>query len=136
MERTPRFAQAPARSGVAVAWLFASGARNEDTEQSDLDVAVLARSGRQPLDLLEISELTGTLEALLGESVDVVAFERAPLQLRARIVLEGQVLYSQDEPLRVRTVVDTQSRWEDLRPALAEMDRAYLAAVARRGLGG
>lgn len=66
----------------------------------------------------------------------MVAFERAPPQLQARIVLEGRLLYSADEPLRVRTVVETQSRWEDVRPAVREMDRAYLEAVARRGLGG
>lgn len=136
MEPPPGLAQALAESGVAVAWLFGSRARGQDTERSDIDVAVLARPERPPLDLLEISELAGRLESLLGGPVDVVAFERAPLPLQARIVLEGRLVHSTDEPLRVRTIVDTQSRWEDLRPALAAMDDAYLAAVARRGLGG
>ena len=52
------------------------------------------------------------------------------------MVLTGVLLLSDDEPLRVRFVVDTQSRWEDLRPALEEGTRAYLAAVAARGLDG
>lgn len=124
-----------ADAGVAVAWLFGSRARGAGTGDSDVDLAVLAEEGRQPLDLLEVSELAARLEGLLEEPVDVVAFEHAPLQLQARIVLEGRLLYSTDEPLRVRTVVETQSRWEDVRPAVREMDRAYLEAVARRGLG-
>lgn len=117
---------------VAVLWLFGSRGRGSASARSDTDVAVLARPERPPLGLLELSRLAGRLESVLPAPVDAVAFELAPLELRARVVLEGRVLVSLDEAERVRATVDTQSRWEDVRPALQEMDRAYLDAVAAR----
>ncbi len=117
---------------VAALWLFGSRARGEATEGSDTDVAVLASPHRAPLSMLELSHLAGRLETVLPAPVETVAFELAPLELRARVVLEGHLLVSLDEASRVRVTVDTQSRWEDVRPALREMDRAYLAAVAAR----
>lgn len=119
-------------AGVAVAWLFGSRATGRARPDSDTDLAVLAARDRSPLGLLELSALEGELAQAVGGPVDVVDFARAPLELQGRIVLEGQCVYSTDEPLRVRTVVETQSRWEDVRRALAEMDRAYLTAVAER----
>lgn len=121
-----------AHAGVAVAWLFGSRARGEVTARSDTDVAVLARVDRGPLSLLELSRLAGWLEDLLPPPVEVIAFELATIELRARVVIGGRTLVSLDEPLRVRTIVDVQSRWEDVRPALREMDEGYLAAVAAR----
>lgn len=119
-------------AGVAVAWLFGSRATGRARPDSDTDIAVLATQDRPPLGLLELSALEGQLAQALDGPVEVVDFARAPLELQARIVLEGQCVYSADEPLRVRTVVETQSRWEDVRQALEEMDRAYLTAVAER----
>ncbi len=121
-----------AHAGVAVAWLFGSRARGEVTARSDTDVAVLARVDRGPLSLLELSRLAGWLEDLLPPPVEVIAFKCATIELRARVVIGGRTLVSLDEPLRVRTIVDVQSRWEDVRPALREMDEGYLAAVAAR----
>lgn len=118
-------------AGVAVAWVFGSRATGRATATSDTDVAVCATGGRR-LGLLELSRLERELDRLLPVPVDVTDFARAPLELRGRIVIEGRVLCSDDEPLRVRVTVDTQSRWEGLRPALREMDRAYLTALAGR----
>ena len=136
---TPEIRQVLRDAGVVVAWVFGSRATGRATPSSDIDVAVCAEDGRA-MGLLELSRLERALDTLLEGPADVTDFGTAPLELRARIVTEGRVLCSDDEPLRVRLTVDTQSRWEDLRPALREMDRAYLAAVADRppagGAGG
>lgn len=121
---------------MAVAWVFGSRAAGTERPDSDVDIAILTRPDRPPLDLLKLSRLGNRLAALLPGEPDVVAFERAPLPLQARIVLEGIVLFSDDEPLRVSTTVLTQSRWEDVRGPLDEMDRAYIAGIAAHGLQG
>jgi predicted nucleotidyltransferase len=130
---TPGIAAALREAGVAVAWLFGSRAAGTAQAGSDVDIAVHSARGLPPPGLLALSRLARALEPHLPGPADLTDFERAPLELRARIVLTGRVLHSDDEPLRVRVTVDTQSRWEDVRPALEKMDRAYLAAVAARG---
>lgn len=122
------------QAGVAVAWLFGSRAVGAARADSDVDLAVLVAPDRSSLTLRELAELTQLLEGMLAAPVDIVDFDTAPLELQASIVTTGQVLHSDDEPLRVRTVVITQSRWEDVRPALRTMDQAYLQAIAERGL--
>ncbi|CAN5230222.1 hypothetical protein BH23ACT9_BH23ACT9_12440 [soil metagenome] len=133
MDCTPALRQAFQDAGVSVAWLFGSRAQGTHRSGSDVDIAVHSMTGRPPLGLLALSRLARLLDPLLPGPADLVAFERASLEVRARIVMTGQVLCSDDESLRVRVTVNTQSRWEDVRPALAEMDRAYLKAVASRG---
>jgi predicted nucleotidyltransferase len=123
-----------ARGRVTVAWAFGSGVTGTARHDSDADIAVLARPDRAPLDVLELSRLSNRLHRLVAGEPDLVAFERAALPLQARIVLTGAVLFSDDEPLRVRTTVLVQSRWEDIRGPLAEMDRAYITGIAEHGL--
>lgn len=134
MESTAEVRSALRRASIEVAWLFGSRAGGTAGPRSDVDLAVLTADGAPPLALLDLAELTRVLEQLLDAPVDLVDFRRAPLELQARVVITGLVLHSDDESLRVRTVVMTQSRWEDVRPALRTMDRAYLATVAERGL--
>jgi predicted nucleotidyltransferase len=131
---TDPMAEAFREAGVAVAWAFGSRVTGAARPDSDTDIAVLAHPGRAPLDLLELSRLTNRLHRLGVQEPDLVAFERAPLPLQVRIVLAGTVVFSDDEPLRVRTTVLVQSRWEDVRGPLAEMDRAYIAGIAEHGL--
>jgi hypothetical protein len=65
---------------------------------------------------------------------EVVVLDRAPLPLQGRVLTEGHVVWSRDERRRVRFTVETLSRYFDILPTILEQDRAYLAAVARRGL--
>ncbi len=133
MEATDEVRAALRRAGAVVSWLFGSRAGGTAQPGSDVDVALLTPVGASPVALLDLADLAGVLEGLLGAPVDLVDSRRAPLELRARIVTTGRVLHSDDDVLRVRTVVITQSFWEDVRPGLAIMDRAYVAAVAERG---
>lgn len=123
-------------AGVAVAWLFGSRARGDHRDDSDADVAFLLRPGAGTLGLHGQSRLAELLRKALGvPATDVVVLDRAPLELQARVVMEGRVIHSSDEPHRVAFVVGVQGRWGDVAPALAMMDRAYLRRIATTGFG-
>lgn len=122
-------------SGVSVAWLFGSRARGEERPDSDADVAVLLRTRTEPPGLRLQDEISVALaEALRVGAVDLVILDTAPLDLRGRVLEEGRLLWSGDEPLRVRYTVETLSRYHDVRPSISIQDRAFLGAVARGGL--
>lgn len=119
------------RHHVAVAYLFGSRAEGTARPGSDHDVAVLFR---RPPELLAVGALQADLVTALGTPVDLVELERAPLELRAKAVQEGRLLFSADEPRRVAFETATRSRWFDYRPVLRELTAAYLHRVATRGL--
>jgi predicted nucleotidyltransferase len=123
-------------AGVAAVYLIGSRATETHTPASDADVAVLMAHGGRRLTLTERSGLANAFADALGApDADLVVLDEAPLELRGRVVQEGRLLYRGDEPRRVRFEVDTLSRWLDVEPTVREQDRAYLARVAREGLG-
>lgn len=121
--------------GLVAAWLFGSRARGDAREDSDADVAVLCRVRGAPPSLMVQGGLTLQFGDALGvPRVDLVVLDIAPLDLRGRILQEGVLLWSDDEPARVRFTVETLSRYHDARPAIEAQDRAFLAAIAAEGL--
>jgi len=119
------------RHGVAVAYLFGSRAEGTARPDSDHDVAVLFFG---EADLGAVGALQADLVAAAGTPVDLVELDRASLELRAKVIQDGRLLLSDDEPRRVAFETDTRSRWFDFRPTLEAMTRAYLRRVATRGL--
>lgn len=123
---------APLRArGVVVAYLFGSRAEGTAREGSNHDLALLFAD--EPT-LGELGALQADLAALTGTSVDLVELDRATLELRAKVVQEGTLVFSDDEPRRVAFETQTRSRWFDFRPTLEALTRAYLRRVATRGL--
>jgi predicted nucleotidyltransferase len=121
-----------ASSGALFAYIFGSRATGEPRAQSDADVAIMSDCG---LDLLERARLAADLaEALHSPDVDLVVLDEARLELRGHVVQEGRVIYSRDEPRRVDFEVRTRSEYFDYLPTLRELERAYLARIADRGL--
>jgi predicted nucleotidyltransferase len=116
---------------VAVAYLFGSRAAAVAREDSDHDVAVLFGHDAT---LGEVGALQAALVGALGTAVDLVELDRAPLELRAKVVQDGRLLLSIDESRRVGFETATRSRWFDYRPVLEELTRAYLHKVATDGL--
>jgi hypothetical protein len=89
----------------------------------------------RPLGLLEQERLASELaRALHVPDVDIVALDRASLELRGRVVQEGRRIYSADEPARVAFEVRTRSEYFDFLPSLRRLERSYLSLVAERGL--
>jgi uncharacterized protein len=119
------------RAGLRFAYLFGSQTRGEASAVSDADVAVMPS---RPLGLLEQARLAGELaRALHVSDVDIVALDRASLELRGRVVQEGRRIYSADEPARVAFEVRTRSEYFDFLPSLRRLERSYLSRVAERG---
>jgi uncharacterized protein len=127
---TDAIAPALREAGVRAAYVFGSRAVATEREASDLDVAVLL--GRR-VGLLEEQHLAAELEAIVGLPVDVVVLDEAVLELRGRVVQEGELVFSADEPARVAFEVRTRSEYLDFLPTLREHTRRYLEHAARQG---
>jgi predicted nucleotidyltransferase len=124
--------QALARAGVRFAYLFGSRASGESRVESDADVAIM---GERSLDLLERARLAARLAEALGvPDVDLVMLNEAGLELRGRVVQDGKLIYSRDEPARVGFEVRTRSEYLDYLPTLRALERSYLERIAQDGL--
>ncbi len=121
-------------AGVTFAYLFGSRATGRHGTGSDADVGIKVE---RPLRLLEEVALAQALASALDvPAVDLVDLDRAPVRLKGRIVQEGQLLFSVDEPARVAFEVRTRSEYFDFRPTLDAHRRRFLQRVAAGGLDG
>ena len=118
------FAESPAAAAdVAAAWLFGSFARGDARADSDVDVAVLSRhTPAATFEALPL-RLEGEIERLLRRTTQVVVMNRAPADLRARVLRDGMLLVDRDPSLRIRFEVRTRNEWFDLQPILREYRR-------------
>jgi uncharacterized protein len=66
--------------------VFGSSARDQDDEESDLDLLI---DGTPELSLLDIAQMQLRLEALLGVPVDVCTPTDLPERVRARVIVEA-----------------------------------------------
>jgi predicted nucleotidyltransferase len=104
--------------GVVFALVFGSRARGEDTDGSDVDLAV---RGRDPVDLWALS-------GGLPSEVDLVDLGAVPEGLAGRIALEGVVVLDDDPPARVRWQADTRKRHLDEAWRRGRFRRDFVAA--------
>ncbi|MGA2929027.1 MAG: nucleotidyltransferase domain-containing protein [Solirubrobacteraceae bacterium] len=121
-----------ADAGVQFAYLFGSRATATARPTSDADVAIMP-SGE--LTLLGRERLAAAIaDKMHVPDVDLVLLDRAPLELRGRVVQEGRLLYSADEPARVAFEVRTRAEYFDFLPTLRALQRSYIAHIASHGL--
>ncbi|MGI8517102.1 MAG: type VII toxin-antitoxin system MntA family adenylyltransferase antitoxin [Acidimicrobiia bacterium] len=89
---------------VEFAYLFGSHARSTADKHSDVDLAVLVEDLVPPEDFLDMAlRLAGAVEraSRVGPIESLVILNEASLPLAARVVHEGRVFFSRNEPLRV-----------------------------------
>jgi uncharacterized protein len=123
-----------AAADVQFAYLFGSRATGQHRPTSDADIAIMPG---QPLDLLaEVGLADQLAQALQVPAVDLVDLRRAPLWLRGRVLDEGRLLYSADEPGRVAFEVRARSEYFDFLPTQRAHRDQFLRRVAVRGLDG
>jgi len=107
-------------AGASFALVFGSRARGDARPDSDLDVAAWW-PGESP----------APWKVPLPDGVDLVVLGGAPLELAGRIALDGQILFDDDPPTRVRWVANTRKIWLDERPRFERAHREFLEAAAR-----
>jgi uncharacterized protein len=95
-------AQAFGGEPVVFAYLFGSHASG-GTHPSNVDIAVYVEDSIPPSSYfdLRLRLPTALSSAGVGE-VNVVVLNEAPLPIRGRAVRDGIVIYSRDEPIRIR----------------------------------
>jgi len=107
---------------VTVAYLFGSHARGTADAESDLDIAVLARSSlskeeRHTLKLHLGRALAEVVSASAGE-IDIVVLQDVPVLLRYNVVRTGLPVFGATPSARRAFEFDTERRYEDERPLL------------------
>lgn len=108
------------RAGATFALVFGSRARGDGRPDSDLDVGAWW-PGEPP----------GSWEVEVPTGVDLVVLNGAPLELAGRISLDGEILFDDDAPARVRWVATTRKIWLDEKPRFDRAHREFLEAAAR-----
>lgn len=117
----------PRSEGLAAVYLYGSVARGTAGRDSDIDIGLLStRTAPSTLDE-QPYDVEGDLERLLGRTVQVVELNRAPVDLRARVLREGKLLVDRDRSARIRFEVQTRNEAFDLEPVL----KRYRSATGR-----
>lgn len=120
--------------GVAAAYLYGSVARGRFTSISDVDVAILFLpdidfDGRRSI----ASRIAGDLSrAIPGAQLDVRDLDELPLAVQGRVLTEGRLLVSNDEPRRVRFEVAVRQRYFDFLPIQERLAAEGLRAMRER----
>ncbi len=109
--------------GLVCAYLFGSHARGDAVPGSDVDVALLFEqapprtlSGLHP-------ELADELAGTVGQPVDLVVLNRAPVDLIHRVLRDGLLLLDSDPGARIRFEVRARNEYFDLLPHLRRYRR-------------
>lgn len=114
---------------VRFAYLFGSHARGDAGPRSDVDVAV--HLGAAPADLDLQLDLVRRLARATGVETEIVVLDEAPLRLVERVLREGRLIHSVDEPARVAYESRMRRVCADFAIHADRLDRALIAATAQ-----
>jgi len=104
--------------------LFGSRARQDESPASDVDIAIVLVPGKYSRYELSRKRLS-YLERF--PSLDIHIFQNLPLQIRHRVLKEGEILWVADEDLLYDVAYRTSRRWEDFRPYYRMTVEGHLA---------
>lgn len=79
---------------IAGAWLFGSAASGGDTEQSDIDLAILLSA---KTDKVKIWQCAEAVASEIGRDVDIIDMNEASTIMRAQILNNGKRIYCADK---------------------------------------
>jgi predicted nucleotidyltransferase len=119
---------APSYPGLKLVVLFGSVARDRPLPHSDVDLAIDG-AGVDPL------ALAAALSRLLGREVDIVPLRDATIPLLEKLVSQGIVVFEGERHAGAAWRSRALAQLETDRPWYRRMRDAWLARVAREGLG-
>ena len=108
---------------ILAVFLYGSVAREEEHNQSDIDVCLVLNPARYPPK--EISQKK--LEYLKLFELDVHVFQQLPVYIRTRVLKEGKILFCRDEGELYELAFVVIREWADFE----HIYREYLEEVAR-----
>ncbi len=118
---------------VVFAYVFGSVAEGRSRPNSDLDIAVYLAPPFDPDRTLDHTlDLGGRFATASGiGDVDLLILNAAPLRLQGRVLRQRIVIYSRDEPARVRYESLTFRVSGDFEIHAAALDQELLRATAK-----
>lgn len=115
---------------IVAVYLFGSRAEGTARPDSDYDLAVLYRPGREPGSIVEArTSLQQRFEELFNRDVDVVFLHLADIEMRYEIINKGKVVYCTDEEARTDFVDVVFRDYLDFKPFLAQFRREVAEAI-------
>ena len=121
-----QLAEAP--EPIAVAYLFGSVARGDDTPSSDIDLGVLLAQPPEPTLDGRLLRLEASLERQLGRPVQAVVLNDSPPDLVHRVLRDGIIVCEKDRSARIAFEVRSRNEYFDLLPVI----QRYRETVLRR----
>lgn len=113
---------------VSVAYLFGSHAKQTQTTQSDIDIAILL--SETPKKLLEYYlHLTDKLSKMLGDQVDLIILNDAPPLLKHQVIKNGKTVYTRSEEARITFEARAQSEYLDFNRAMARYNECFIKQI-------
>lgn len=109
---------------IVCVYLYGSVARGTPHRDSDIDLAVLYAEAPPPTLDGAGFDLGSALEHYMGQPVDVVVLNRAPVDLIHRVLRDGQLLCDRNASARIRFEVQARNTYFDLLPYLRQYRRA------------
>jgi uncharacterized protein len=116
---------------VVFAYLFGSQATGRTHPRSDVDVGVYLENSVPPERYLDLRlSLPRALEKARVGNVEVIVLNDARLALRGRVLRDGKLLYSRNEPARVRYASKTLREFFDFEIHARPLDEKFLRDIA------
>lgn len=111
--------------------LYGSQASGITRPDSDVDVAVLLKSGRSSKSFEKKLEYQADLEDILGKDVDVVILNDADLFLAQQAITKGRTVFERDREKSNQLKWRLMRLWWDFIPTKRVYDEAALARLRR-----
>ena len=109
-------------SDLVAVLLFGTFGSEYETQQSDLDLALLARN---PLDPVSLWKLTQEIAIDLNRDVDLIDLRQASTVFRYQILTTGQLIYCSDQNEFARFDTTSFSMYFDLQETRKEILKDY-----------
>jgi predicted nucleotidyltransferase len=119
-------------SGVFLAYAYGSRISGNPRPRSDLDVGYYLHreQGAEELPLSEEMGLSARLTLETGHDVDFRCLQHAPLDLRARAMIDGERIYCSDDAARPGFESLILRRYYDQKSVLEKMHQDRINAMA------
>jgi len=120
---------------VLVCYLYGSYARNQQTDLSDFDLAILLVQDSSALERSRLSlELSHAIaETMNGVDVDLRVLNDTPLEFRYNVIHDGIVIYSRDDEQRLEFESRTLMEYFDFKPMIHQYNQYMHRRIEETG---